>query len=209
MLRKIVVALTAAVLLVTGTTVLASSGSFDPNGKPPTKGFVAVEAYKWMRDNVPDAIKGCEKDVDQFDDLSQDGVSKFKRQAINCLSSLGFFNGYPGVPYIEPVTIFRSPPGGETRVGGQGHRVVDLDVSLGGFCKVAADVEDNYSGRSDYDTNFIVEMVYPEWDLWVNEIIGFGRFETSANLQKGDGYVTIEVKAAVDAVWSVSLSCRG
>ncbi len=88
----------AAVIVLSvavGGAVLATSGSFDPHGKPPTKGYVAVEAYKWLRDNAPDAIAGCEKTVDRFDDLRQPGVSKFKREAINCLDSVGFFDNYP------------------------------------------------------------------------------------------------------------------
>ena len=95
MLRRIltIVAMSVGVIGVGG--VLASSGSFDPNGKPPTKGFVAVAAYKWLRDNAPDAIADCEKKVDQYDDLRQDNVSKFKREAINCLASVGFFESYP------------------------------------------------------------------------------------------------------------------
>ena len=68
---------------------------FDPHGTPATKGFVAVEAYKWIRDNAADSIAGCDKTTDQFTDLDQDGVSKFEREAINCLASVGFFHNYP------------------------------------------------------------------------------------------------------------------
>ena len=47
--------------------------------------------------NAPDAIADCEKKIDQFDDLDQEGVSKFKREAVNCLASVGFFDNYPGI----------------------------------------------------------------------------------------------------------------
>ena len=82
-------------LTLTATVAYAATFGFDPHGKPPTKGFVAVEAYKWIRDNAPDGIAGCDKTTDQFADLDQDGVSKFKREAINCLASVGFFDNYP------------------------------------------------------------------------------------------------------------------
>ena len=87
----------AMTVVFTATVAIAATtgGSFDPNGKPPTKGFVAVEAYKWLRDNHPDTLKGCERKTDQFNDLRQTNVSKFKREAINCLASLGFFDNYP------------------------------------------------------------------------------------------------------------------
>ena len=82
----------------------AAASRFDPHGKPPTKGFVAVEAYKWIRDNAPDAIAGCDKTTDRFTDLDQDGVSKFKREAINCLGSVGFFDNYP-TPDDQPAAM--------------------------------------------------------------------------------------------------------
>ena len=93
-MRRIIILL-VVILTLTATVAYAATLGFDPHGKPPTKGFVAVEAYKWIRDNVPDGLAGCDKTTDQFADLDQDGVSKFKREAINCLASVGFFDNYP------------------------------------------------------------------------------------------------------------------
>ena len=72
-----------------------SSASFDPDGKPPTRGFVAVYAYKWLRDHYPDALARCDRETDFYDDLERRSISSFKRQAINCLASVGFFDNYP------------------------------------------------------------------------------------------------------------------
>ena len=79
----------------TGPTESTAVLGFDPHGKPPTKGYVAVEAYKWVRDNASGGVAGCDRTTDQFADLDQDGVSRFKREAINCLASVGFFDNYP------------------------------------------------------------------------------------------------------------------
>lgn len=95
-MKKIFVTIVTTVFItITIVTVSALSGQFDPFAAAPTRGFVAVEAYKWIRDNAPDTIKNCKKHIDQYDDLHQQSVSKFKREAINCLASVGFFNNWP------------------------------------------------------------------------------------------------------------------
>lgn len=95
MKKTLVTIVTTVAVMIFIVSVNAQSGQFDPLGKAPTKGFVAVEAYKWIRDNAPDAIKNCKKHTDQYDDLHHRSVSKFKREAINCLASVGFFNNWP------------------------------------------------------------------------------------------------------------------
>lgn len=84
------------------------TGEFDPNGKPPTNGFVAVQAFRWLRDNGSDVVAGCDKDTDQYADVDQEGVSQFKREAINCLASIGFFNDWPGLAVTTTTTTTTS-----------------------------------------------------------------------------------------------------
>ena len=95
--RTLTTVLVGIAVLVTAVGLAATSGSFDPDGKRPTKGYVAVQTYRWLRDNAPDAIEGCDRKTDQYDDLDQESVSDFKREAINCLASVGFFNDWPGL----------------------------------------------------------------------------------------------------------------
>ena len=109
-------------LLAVGVAAFAATGSFDPNGKPPTKGFVAVLAYKWIRDNAPDAIADCDKTTDQFSDLGGSDISKFKREAINCLASVGFFDNYPGIASVTDSSTTTTPTN-STSVGGEAPRV--------------------------------------------------------------------------------------
>ena len=99
--------LIATAILITAAGTAATLGQFDPNGKPPTKGFVAVQAFRWLRDNAPDAIANCDKKTDQYGDLDQEGMSQFKREAINCLASIGFFNEWPGLEV--PTTTTTAP----------------------------------------------------------------------------------------------------
>lgn len=101
-------AIVTLLILVAVAAVAGTLGQFEPNGKPPTKGFVAVHAYKWIRDNAPDAIEHCDKQTDQYTDLRQTDVSEFKREAINCLASVGFFNNYPGL--AVPLTTSTTAP---------------------------------------------------------------------------------------------------
>ena len=65
--------LVAASVLIATVGMAATLGQFDPDGKPPTKGFVAVQAFRWLRDNAPDAIAGCDKNTDQYGDLGPGG----------------------------------------------------------------------------------------------------------------------------------------
>ena len=100
----------AAVILAAAVPGVAGVGSFGVDGKPPTKGFVAVEAYKWLRDSAAGVIRGCDRDTDRFDDLRAVGVSEFKRQAVNCLASVGFFDGWPAVAGVGSFGVDGKPP---------------------------------------------------------------------------------------------------
>ena len=64
MRKTIITIVTSVVIAVSVVGVVAQSGRFEPNDKAPTKGFVAVETYKWIRDNAPDTIKNCKKYTD-------------------------------------------------------------------------------------------------------------------------------------------------
>ena len=75
----------------------AESRNFEP-GYAMSKQYVAVTAYKILRDHAPSTVAGCESDVkdepDRFDDLSAAGA--FTRGSINCLDKLGYLSGLPG-----------------------------------------------------------------------------------------------------------------
>ncbi|MDE0289826.1 MAG: hypothetical protein OXM88_14800 [bacterium] len=100
MRRVLALVLALVLILLLAATALAAQPvglSFDPGGKAPTKGYVAVRAYQWLRDNHPSVIAHCDEETDQYDDLDSEGVSPFKRRAINCQASIGFFDDYPEV----------------------------------------------------------------------------------------------------------------
>jgi hypothetical protein len=173
MFKKSLAAAAVVVLSLTvGGALLASVGSFDPNGKPPTKGFVAVEAYKWLRDNAPAAIAGCERTVDQFDDLRQPAVSKFKREAINCLASVGFFDNYPA-----PTPRLGNDIGAWTYFSGTIENGSAYDAY--GTSATSSSTED-WEGapalflRCDANDNYEVFVVTP-WYLYNNIDAGDGR----------------------------------
>ena len=63
-----------------------------------SKQYVAVTAYKILRDEAPATVAGCASDVkaepDRFVDLG--GAGAFTRGAINCLDKLGYLDDLPG-----------------------------------------------------------------------------------------------------------------
>ena len=94
-MRRVLALVLILLLAATALSAQPVGLSFDPGGKSPTKGFVAVLAYQWLRDNHPSVIAHCDEETDQYDDLDSENISPFKRQAINCLGSIGFFDNYP------------------------------------------------------------------------------------------------------------------
>ena len=92
----------AAAMVVWGVAAAApaaasESRSFEP-GYAMSKQYVAVTVYKILRDNAPDTIEGCERNVknepDRFNDLHT--AAAFTRGSINCLDKLGYLQGLPG-----------------------------------------------------------------------------------------------------------------
>ena len=92
----------AAVAVISSVVAAApaaglESRNFEP-GYAMSKQYVAVTAYKVLRDHAPSTVAGCESDVkdepDRFDDLSAAGA--FTRGSINCLDKLGYLSGLPG-----------------------------------------------------------------------------------------------------------------
>ena len=126
------VVLVAVSVLIATAGMAAMLGQFDPDGKPPTKGFVAVQAFKWLRDNAPDAIAGCDKNTDQYGDLDQERVSKFKREAINCLASVGFFNEWPGLE-VTTTTTATTAATAAPRLSDDEIRQILIDQSIAGY----------------------------------------------------------------------------
>ena len=67
---------------------------FEPDYRM-SKQFVAVTAYKILRDHAPETVAGCASDVkaepDRFEDLGAAGA--FTRGSINCLDKLGYLEG--------------------------------------------------------------------------------------------------------------------
>lgn len=57
----------------------SANGLFTPDGKPPTKGLVAVYAYKWLRDKRVGLLEECDRSRDYYDDLRESNVWKLKR----------------------------------------------------------------------------------------------------------------------------------
>ena len=76
--------------------------TFDPAFKM-SKQYVAVTAYKVLRDHAPTLIADCEKNVknepdNRFSDLGGEKTQPFTRGAINCLDKQGYLAGnLPGV----------------------------------------------------------------------------------------------------------------
>ena len=70
---------------------------FEP-GYSMSKQFVAVTAYKVLREHAPATLTGCASDVKteagRFGDLGAAGA--FTRGAVNCLDKLGYLDGLPG-----------------------------------------------------------------------------------------------------------------
>ena len=75
-----------------------TSGRLFEPGYAMSKQYVAVTAYKILRDQAPATVSGCASDVktepDRFADLG--GAGAFTRGAINCLDKLGYLEGLPG-----------------------------------------------------------------------------------------------------------------
>ena len=111
----------AAVLTVSATAVATSNNQFEPDQRL-SKGWFGVLTYKFIRDEVPGgkaALEQCDL-TPRFSDLADE--SKFKRDALHCLASLGYFDDVPlsdgGLPgwrnvYADgtaPPTTTTAPP---------------------------------------------------------------------------------------------------
>ena len=89
-------AMMAAVVVPVGPAGAAEGSlrSFEPDYRM-SKQYVAVTAYKILRDHAPGTVAGCASDVksepDRFDDLG--GAGAFTRGSINCLDKLGYLEG--------------------------------------------------------------------------------------------------------------------
>ena len=89
-------AMVAAVVVPVGPAGAAEGSlrSFEPDYRM-SKQYVAVTAYKILRDHAPGTVAGCASDVksepDRFDDLG--GAGAFTRGSINCLDKLGYLEG--------------------------------------------------------------------------------------------------------------------
>ena len=90
-------AVAAALPLAPAVSAQASGRHFEP-GYVMSKQYVAVTAYKILRDEAPATVAACASDVkaepDRFVDLG--GAGAFTRGAINCLDKLGYLDGLPG-----------------------------------------------------------------------------------------------------------------
>ena len=88
----------AALPLAPAAAAEDSSGRLFEPGYAMSKQYVAVTAYKILRDQAPATVVGCASDVktepDRFADLA--GAGAFTRGAINCLDKLGYLEGLPG-----------------------------------------------------------------------------------------------------------------
>lgn len=160
-MRRIISLTVLTIVLFAGSVAVAQNTvrPFDPHGKPPTKGYVEVEAYKWIRDNAPDAIASCDRTTDQFDDLVQTGVSKFKREAINCLASVGFFDNYPDV---EPAVVEWQLVTGEEAYGAYVIYRLDAVASSAGASRAVP----NLQLRCGIDNDYYHEVyVHTPWLL--------------------------------------------
>ena len=91
-----VLAVAAGVLAVPVGADVAEE-SFHPKFRM-SKQYVAVTAYKVLRDHAGSTLEGCASDVktepDRFADLGEAGA--FTRGAINCLDKQGYLGGLPG-----------------------------------------------------------------------------------------------------------------
>ena len=89
-------AMVAAVVVPVGPAAAAEGSlpSFEPDYRM-SKQYVAVTAYKILRDHASGTVAGCASDVksepDRFDDLG--GAGAFTRGSINCLDKLGYLEG--------------------------------------------------------------------------------------------------------------------
>ena len=92
----------AVVLLAAGVLAVPAGAdsterSFHP-GYRMSKQYVAVTAYKVLRDHARSTLEGCASDVkaepDRFADLGAAGA--FTRGAVNCLDKKGYLDGLPG-----------------------------------------------------------------------------------------------------------------
>ena len=96
---KLSVKVTVLVAIVTLSVVpvaaaAASSESFHPDQRL-SKGWFGVLTYKFVRDEIPGgaaALSECDQS-NKFDDLG--GESQFKRDALNCLADMGYFDEVP------------------------------------------------------------------------------------------------------------------
>ena len=95
---------------------------FEP-GYAMSKQFVAVTAYKVLREHAPATLVGCASDVksepDRFGDLGEAGA--FTRGAVNCLDKLGYLDGLPAG---------YSAPSGTLPVGACGGKATDSPARL-------------------------------------------------------------------------------
>ena len=95
-LAAVAVALVAAVMVpvVPAGAADESLRVFEPDYRM-SKQYVAVTAYKILRDHASETVAGCASDVktepDRFDDLGAAGA--FTRGSINCLDKLGYLEG--------------------------------------------------------------------------------------------------------------------
>ena len=94
----IIAALVGVATITTAPAAASESGSSFEPGYAMSKQYVAVTAYKILRDHAPSTVGGCASDVksepDRFVDLG--GAGAFTRGAINCLDRLGYLAGLPG-----------------------------------------------------------------------------------------------------------------
>ena len=101
--------------VVWSVVAAASAASIEGRGFEPgyamSKQYVAVTAYKILRDHAPDTVNGCQTDVkdepDRFDDLHAAGA--FTRGSINCLDKLGYLSGLPGISPMRVLEFEREP----------------------------------------------------------------------------------------------------
>ena len=80
--------------VVPASAVAAPSVSFHPDQRL-SKGWFGVLTYKFVRDEIPGgaaALRECDQS-NKFDDLG--GQSQFKRDALNCLADMGYFDEVP------------------------------------------------------------------------------------------------------------------
>ena len=83
-----------ALSVVPVSAAAAPSPSFHPDQRL-SKGWFGVLTYKFVRDEIPGgaaALSECDQS-NKFDDMG--GESQFKRDALNCLADMGYFDEVP------------------------------------------------------------------------------------------------------------------